>query len=45
MRLLTNNDDESQGTEYNLTNVNKWTEVEHLKESINLETTMFSHSQ
>ena len=29
-RLLTDNDNERQGTQYKLTSVNKWAEVEHL---------------
>jgi len=43
VRLLIGNDNESQGTQYNLTSVNRWAEVEQLEESINQETMMVSH--
>jgi len=43
MRLLIDNDNEIQGTQYNLTSANEWAEVEHLKESIDQETMMVSH--
>jgi hypothetical protein len=45
MRQPTGDDNECQGTWYNLTSVNRGYDVEHIIESIDQGTLMYSHYQ